>query len=116
MGGTGLEVFGGIFKIDAAAKLHSVGVGGQGLQHLFLVIGTQGDHMAAGKLVLSVELGVIGSVLGADKVGICTAIGKTATDNLLYLTLVKINTGAKCSHRANSGYISVNSRKKPQYN
>ena len=58
--------------------------------------------MTAGQLVLSVKLRVIGGIVRADKVGIGTAIGKTAADNLFYLTLVKVDAGAKRGQGANS--------------
>jgi hypothetical protein len=58
--------------------------------------------MPAPKLVLLVQVGVVRGIKGADKIGFGASIAHTATDNLFYLALVKINTGAKRSQKANS--------------
>ncbi len=102
MRGSGLKVAGGILQIDAAAKLHVIGIGVQCLNDLLLVVGTEGDNMAAAQPVLSVKPGIVGRIMGADKVGVGTAVGQAATDNLFYLTLVKIDAGSKRGQGANS--------------
>ncbi len=40
--------------------------------------------------------------MGANKIGVGTAVGKTAADNLFYLALVKVDAGAKRGQGANS--------------
>ena len=45
--------------------------------------------------MLLLEFGVVSGILDANKIGVCTIVGKATTDNLFYLTLVQVDTGAK---------------------
>ena len=49
--------------------------------------------------MLLIEFGVVSSILGANKIGVRTIVGKAATDNLFYLTLVQVDTGTKRGQR-----------------
>ena len=52
--------------------------------------------------MLLVELRIISGIVRTDKVGVGTAVGKAAANNLFYLTLVKVNAGAKRGQGTNS--------------
>mmetsp|Transcript_99523 Transcript_99523/g.195516 ORF Transcript_99523/g.195516 Transcript_99523/m.195516 type:complete len:209 (-) Transcript_99523:17-643(-) len=95
MAGTGIEVFAGVFRGDSTADLQAAGVRPQRFQSSGAALGrgSQQDHMAAGKAVVSVPLGEVARWLGRGEVGDwpLAFVFQGAADDLLHLALVDVD-------------------------
>ncbi len=98
MRGAGLQITGRIVGVNTAAVLQTAGPGRQRRQRLLLIAGPEGNHVTAAQIVLAIEIGVIGRVVVADKIGGGTLGIEAAANDLFDLTLVQVDAGAKKSH------------------
>ena len=86
-----------IFSLYPTADLQATRIGRQCLTRGAIIGGAQLDHMATNQRVFSIQLGII--ACGPITLKICLQAGaivtQSAADDLLHLTSMEIDTGAK---------------------
>lgn len=95
MGGAGVQVFGGIIEVDAAAELEAAGVGAECLHGGLLIAGTEHDDVPAAQVVAPVKFGepaggLFGNKICAQRFGI-----EASADDLFHATFVEVDAGSK---------------------
>lgn len=100
VGGSRFKPSEGVVRGNTATNLHTSGISGQGCKSRFVVTRTQLDDVAASQAIFPVTGCVPFGAMKGDKVGFqaFTIVGQRASDNLLDLSMVQVDTRAEVGH------------------